>query len=621
MRPTHEAPPPEAGDAPAARPASYPDETGFAARRLRLARALASVDLSRWRTGYFEHGNDPGKYLPLHVMARLSLDPKDKDALRYINDERAPSQHFHFVMVNWARLIPMFRDALTEQTMTRFIEHAGRADAYTRIGGKGTENHKVMELAAGVVLPDYLDADTLANRPAAEAQQSGKDWLRWYVRNLYHVGQSEWDSSTYLLFDINAMLNIYDFSKDEECRLLARAALDWYLTMYVAKYTHGTHAGPKERGWTDGPMHAITDTAGWLWFGSRTEPSDKQLENARYAFHAALSAYRPNAVIFRIASRDLPEETFVVRSSKPNYWHGLNSAPLTPVANISQEQLLVHHDYTLGTLWYGEDFCTQLTRHQLVVTNPDGTTYALTGSQPGTYRGSNEFDPAQKIHTRWTAGQGTHIVRPDHTVDPVTAAAYVQYAQVDGTVVCMAEIPHGDENPFTYYTTPVEPTRAGEWYVMDLGAAYAAIFPLSATVEHGPGDEKFKQPVLRFPAMRSGWVLHVVPAKRYRDLDAFKAWLVEQKIDREGFERGMVLDVTTTDGRAVRMAYARGAGAARTTIDGRPVTLADWPLYESPYINHTPGVLSVNDGREGFVIDFTGEQPVYRPWNPTGVLP
>ncbi|MFW6066536.1 MAG: hypothetical protein ACOC9S_06920, partial [Planctomycetota bacterium] len=315
--------------APDADPRTYDDEEGFEQRSDALIRALATVDLRMYRMGYWSKGNDPGKYLPLHAMARLVLDADDPQAHKFLNDDRAPKQHYHFAAVNWSRLVPMFGEVLEPETREAFVAKASSRDSYISKAGRGTENHHVMQLTSGVVLPDYLDTTQFAGTAAPRARVLAKNWLRWYVRNLYRYGQSEWDSSTYMPFDINGMLNVYDFSKDEECRLLARAALDWYATALALKYVNGMHTGPKERGWTAKEFDSIADKICWLWWGSTGEPDEDTLSgNGRYALHAALSSWRPNKVVSNIARRNVQPLPAEYRNAKPNYWHGLDKPPI-----------------------------------------------------------------------------------------------------------------------------------------------------------------------------------------------------------------------------------------------------------------------------------------------------
>ncbi|MGC9455655.1 MAG: hypothetical protein ACP5HU_12455 [Phycisphaerae bacterium] len=593
---------PAAAATSVADPQTYDDEGGFQRRSEQIIRALATVDLGSYRRGYFT-GGDPGKYMPLHAMARLKLDPDDDQARKYLNDGRAPTQHYHFAAVNWARLIPEFSGALEPQTLETFTQKARERNSYISTSGRGTENHHVMQLTSGVVLPDYLDTDRFAGTTTARARAQAKQWLRWYVRNLYHYGQSEWDSSTYMMFDVNGMLNIYDFSKDPECRLLARAALDWYATTLALKYVNGMHTGPKERGWTDEEFDSIADMTCWLWWGSTGEPEEDTLRGARYTMHPITSSWRPNRVISNIARRRADPLPAEYRNAKPNYWHGLDKPPIEPVANVSQESLYITEHYTLGTMWWAEDVCTQLTRMQLGAGTDDGAV-AFTGSAPGTYNGQ----------PRYKAGQGTHIVRKSMQVDPQTIATYVQYAQVGPTVVCMAAFPVQADEKFTYFSTPVEFIRFGRWRTAQAGNTFIGVLPLTGTVEDRRlGD----MPAMVFPGERSGFVLQTADVNSFDSLAEFGGALEQLEIDLSEWTDSMKITTETMDGRNVTMQYRRGRDHADVSIDGEEVSYEDWAEYDGPHVRQSDGVLKVFDGTDGFVIDFSGQMPVYRPWNPT----
>ncbi len=597
----HQTDHPAVDDAPAASPLTYDDEDGFRRRADRTMRELATVDLGTYRRGYFA-GGDPGKYLPLHAMARLLLDADDEQAHHYLNDDRSPTEHYHFAAVNWARLIPLFGDALTTRTMRRFADNASNRNTYISTGGRGTENHHVMQLTAGVVLPDYLETNRFAAANIDVARERAKDWLRWYVRKLYHYGQSEWDSSTYMAFNINGLLNIYDFSHDPESRLLARAALDWYATAGALKYVNGMHSGPKERGWTERAFQSYGDQTLWLWWGSTGEPEDDTLRGARYAMHAITSSYRPNRVISNIARRNIEPLPAEYRNAKPNYWHGLDKPPKDPVKNVSQESLYITEHYTLGTMWWSEDVCTQLLRMQLGAKTEDGA-IGFTGSAPGTYNDQR----------RYKAGQGTHIMRPSMQVDPRTVATYVQYSQVGPTVICMAAFGSRAVDRFTYFSTPVEFIQFGHWRAARAGETFVGVLPLTETVEERTlGDLD----AMVFPGDESGFVLQTADTNSFGSLAEFGAALEKLDIDLSDWDESMKVAVETMDGRTVTMRYRRSRDHADVSIDGEPVSYENWREYDGPHVRQADGVLKVFDGTDGFLIDFTGDMPVYKPWNP-----
>ncbi|MFP4053188.1 MAG: hypothetical protein ACLFV7_04915 [Phycisphaerae bacterium] len=339
---------PEADKAPASSPTTYPDEKGFRARSQKVIEALSDEDLGKWRRGWFSRGGDPAKYLIGAAMARLLADPSDEQARKYMNDDRTYKEHYHFGTVNWARFNPLFaQSVLTGDTREKFTEAGFRYGSYS--SPRGTENHKVMWWTSANVLP-YYTGKGLSRRSVEATLKHAKKQLREYVKGLYHAGQGEWDSSTYLMFDVNGMLNIYDFSKDPESRLLAKAALDWYTTGYALKYTDGVFCAPNQRGYAPAPIKKIADQTGYLWWDTHKNISPDDLENARYTLHAITSSYRPNKVITRIARKQLPALPAEFRNTKPNYWHGLSQKP-TP--GVMKESVYLSEHYTMGSLWNG----------------------------------------------------------------------------------------------------------------------------------------------------------------------------------------------------------------------------------------------------------------------------
>lgn len=87
------------------------------------------------------------------------------------------------------------------------------------------------------------------------------------------------------------------------------------------------------------------------------------------------------------------------------------------------------------------------------------------------------------------------------------------------------------------------------------------------------------------------------------------------------FARMKIADDGFTDpaGRTLRMKFspdeggdAHGDRLADVNIDGKPVPANGWPLYSGPFVTQQPGVLTLTDGSDGYVVDFTGDLPVYR---------
>jgi hypothetical protein len=585
---------PGAEQAPASSPRTYPDAEGFDARRDKLIQSLVDEDLTKWRRGYFS-GGDPAKYSHGAVMAKLLANPKAADAIRLINDNRAFSQHYHFAAVNWGRFYPLFADVLTAETRRKFADKAFRYGSY--LSPRGTENHVVMWMTTVNVLPSYIDKG-LSHRPKDTTLRRGKQMLANYVKGLYAGGQGEWDSSTYLAFDVNGMLNVYDFAEDPEVRLLAKAALDWYAAAYALKYRDGVYTAPNQRGYAPGPVDKITDHIGWLWWDSDATIGPRDLGQARYAIHAATSGYRPNAVLTRIARKQLPELPFVARNTKPNYWGTKGS----PRPGMYPETLYVGKALSMGSVWRGHG--SQMTRFQIVV---------------DTDRGGKVFsggNPRKSDHRSKKTGIGFH----DGT------GRYSQQAQIENLFVSMSLATEGDDQAdYSYFLFPLEAriSRKGDWFVFKLGPAHVAVYPLGGKGEltlSPPNKRGRVEPMLKIPGRKSGFVVFALDQGQSVDL------LEKTKVDTAGFASNLAVSVEfpAPDGEkqhTLRMQFdpdpdgdAHGNRPAQVWIDGKKTRFEDWDVYQSPYIEQSDGVLGVNDGQTGFIVDFTGDLPVYKPW-------
>ena len=60
------------------------------------------------------------------------------------------------------------------------------------------------------------------------------------------------------------------------------------------------------------------------------------------------------------------------------------------------------------------------------------------------------------------------------------------------------------------------------------------------------------------------------------------------------------------------MQYQKGQKRAAVTINGQVLSFENWGIYDGPYLEHRDQKLKVTDGKEGFIVDFTGDLPVYR---------
>jgi hypothetical protein len=590
---------------------AYPDESGFAERRARILPALTQNDLDQWRRGFFA-GGDPGKYLPGPAMARLLADPADADALRLMNDARSPKENYHFAAINWARFLPLFGDKLTPETRAALAASASRYTNYLR--PSGTENHRTMNLVAANVIPHHLpEAERFGGAPRTEAIASARDQLRSYVKALYRGGQGEWDSPTYLMFTVHGLLNAYDFSPDPEVRLLAAAGLDILVAGQALKYRDGIFTGPNQRGYYDRPYASIADQTAWLWWGGSAPTDDADLRRWFYTIHPSTSSWRPDAVLTRIARKQLPGLPVTYRNTRANYWFGQQ---IPQVPDTYREHLHVSASFTLGSLESG--FGSQINRIHLVTTNGAAGPLALTGGHP------RKSDHNAKRLDELTYRDG--------------GGRYEQAAQFGPLLVNLARLP--DDEPVDHAfvsvpegVTPIEhPGRtagsAARW-VLRVGDTRVLVTPLGGSAALTPPDLNPKQIAAREKAAAAGkapaplpsilrivgrplvgFALLAAEASAHPDDDAFLAWAdATHRIDSAALATEGAVTVALPDGASHTVRHV--AGADRAGVE--PPLPAPAGPFSGPFVTLRDSVLTLTDGQAGYVVDFSGDLPVYRP--------
>lgn len=589
---------------------SYPLEAEFDRRAMIMLQGLASESLDKWRKGYFS-GGDPGKYLPCHAIAKLILNPADPEPAKYMNDDRSYKEHYHFAAVNWARFYPIFASVLTDETRAKFAKQCANYAAYLQHGG--TENHKIMWWTSANVLPYYIEGELFAGKKKDEALAIAKTILKNYVKSLYAVGQGEWDSSTYLVFDVNGFLNIYDFSKDEECRLLAKAALDWYAATYALKYRDGVFCAPNQRGFSNAAFKAHTDQLGFLWWGGNKKLSAKDCSDMRYAIHAITSSYRPNKVITNIALKKIKGLPIEQKNIKPNYWHGQN---IPPKPGNYYETFYMAQNYSMGSLWNGHG--SQITRFQIVASSPGGAVTFTGGS------------PRKSDHNglKTDFGYADGIGRYDQSI------------QTGPVYILMSKIPDKDEHDYVFFTIPdtSKPTLAGDWFVFEVDKTFLAVRALGAKAEIGETElnEKEKKeneknlakdkqaqfkplPILKIKGRKIGFIVQTAEKPKFSSLQEFMAQLEKTSVETANFANGEVI-YNDIDGRKIKMIFnpatlgdTQSDNIAECFVNDQKIDPKSWEkIYDGTVITQDNDIFTVSDGCESFTVDFSNDMPLYR---------
>lgn len=171
----------------------------------------------------------------------------------------------------------------------------------------------------------YLMAEATGNKEtAAKYKENIKD----YVYMLYNVGMMEWDSENYHGHTLAPYHNLYDFAKDPEVKLLAKAALDWLYAAGAVKYYRGGFGGPNARdyGGANVVFGANVASSLSLYFGENPIPDP---EPDRDDLYHVTSAYRPPEAVVALGKKQFtrPVEIF---ATKPVYKLWKAGEPVKP---------------------------------------------------------------------------------------------------------------------------------------------------------------------------------------------------------------------------------------------------------------------------------------------------
>jgi hypothetical protein len=419
---------------------------------------------------------------------------------------------YHFAVIGKTRIFFAQEKALPADILDWFREN--EAGHLTRFRAGGTENHQMMSRTSGYLFAERFEpGQERTGDPRTDHLAYFRKFLRDECKKLYTIGQGEWDSSTYVTFSVAGWANVYDFAADPDMRAIARAALDWYSVAYGLKYFHGLNAGPEARGFAHAPVDANSDILAWLWFGGapRGFTPDLRPENGavRYAIVPALSSYRPDPIVARLARKEVALP-FSVRASKPAYYGYTNS-------NVYQEALYFTRAYAMGTLYdptpgnkiVGEIW-PQTTQFKLAVPVPEKNTTVVFGA-----------------------------ANPYHRHFPVEGRSpHDQYHQARGAMANLCYVPNANADArATASSLLAVPTLAGDprvengWYVWQVGDAYVAARPLGANTrfvdlsdwsrrtQEKPKDGAVK--IAEYPGYRwlqtdgalCGWIIDTAPGR------------------------------------------------------------------------------------------------------------
>ncbi|MEM9328025.1 MAG: hypothetical protein AAGA85_20330 [Bacteroidota bacterium] len=514
----------------------------------------------------------------------------------------------------------------------------------------GTENHKTMWRSSALLYSQLFPEDALiSGYPAAEAARLTKQMLVDYMKRLLQVGNGEYDSEVYYPHSIEAFLNLYDFSPDPETKRFAQLILDYYFATYGLKVVDGAQAGAMKRGYLPDSELDEMEAMQWAFF-NRTS---RDMASAKVTIQQATTTYRPNRVIYNITRKNI-SLPFEAKMSRPFYhmdyphafaetfYHSahfaLGNVQMTIVDNPNQQMvwsviaegengpLAFSGGHPMRESTSGHSPYTQTLHSKgtiIVLTAPSqvaGST-AVIGPQGATLQRANlwhlpkehqplEFEQANR--QKYASAPLHPISEPDDT-SAESIADFWRQSQ-------------GSASTWFYYPKSIQPQWIDEVYYFDAHQVWVAVRPLTphhfrVAPSEDVVDELSSRKAKRFfqdyhllsvLGEASGYIVEVAEKSDYDSMAKFVRALETRTFTATGDLRSIAYE--SIHGDKMEMVYEPSGLRCQARINGE---VQDWSnhtegaVYQSPYIKVKDGVFTLDDGQEGYKVDFTGDRPIW----------
>lgn len=626
-------------------------------------------------------GGDPLKYDLPPATASLLLNQDVVRAKAFLSIPGNLRQQYHFACKNWARFYPLLADEMGDEWKNDFYYWVGKYAESRRpsdggremlplskshnligepgelLGGNtkdgGTENHKTMWRTSALLYAQlFPDTVHISGYTTKETAELVKPMLVDYMKRILQTGNGEYDSQVYYPHSIPGFLNLYDFSPDEETRMLAKFMLDYYYATYGLKVIDGTIAGPQKRGYLAKQEASEMETMLWAFFNN----TSRNMDEAHTIIHQTTTTYRPNKIICDIVNKNIPLP-FESKMSRPFYHmdyahafaetdycsntYAMGNVQMTIVDNPNQQMVWsLVAEGTNGPLCFsgghpmrestsGHSPYTQtlqskgtlmlLTAPTKIIENAD-TMVAPNYSKivrpnlwhlPSSEQGKNfELKNRQKY--------GRAELKPMLPLQSETAESYSRFFEENQGSACS----------WFYYPNQLEPIKKAGIWLFEANQTFVAVIPLTDLSEkiapskairnelNGSASKFFSDyNLLVFPGDISGYIVESGEKSEYKTLDNFLASIKKKtKIDSSKLQSNLQLNYSSLYGDKLEMQYIAEGLRCQAKINGKKQNWeknTNGAIYESPFIKIKDGKMEVTNGREGYLVEFVNDIPVW----------
>lgn len=502
------------------------------------------------------------------------------------------------------------------------------SNRYTFWQSGGTENFVNMLRTSGYLL---AQRGLKLNLPHANQRLQEKErWLHYKAHHTYRMGVSEWDSSTYTIYNLIGWLNLYDFAQDENIKKAAKAVLDYYASAIALKYTYGVYGGAEQRGGAVKSFASGTDFLGWLWFSEYIPTNPDFLKWAPYIqlIHPATSSYRPPQEAILLARKNY-NQTSYYQNVKGNY--GLSRLEIPEIFYIDRT-------YTLGTALVnnGEQVVNwklvsypQKSESALVVTGSNS--YLNTNHKNGV--GKTSFD--RYVQYRNIIAQLTYIpnkLKPEFrkqkfrnflsgTINKIPCGNTCKHqlrSQLN-SFIPVVKYPvkkvKGKYQVSNYISYPSEAkiVQKQEIYFLELNQTYAAIyaFPNQKNLQPKITKNRNYLEVSAPLGTLAGFIMEVGNQYEHQSFEQFQSTiLAKAKLDLTKTSQGK-LKYLDSQGNAIAIDYQSSKSQATWKVNNKKIDFNYAKLYQGDNLEVKNQVLKLKSKDSIYQIDYQNKIPIF----------
>jgi hypothetical protein len=505
------------------------------------------------------------------------------------------------------------RDVMSDETRA-VVRNAWKTYAPYR---GDTENHWAMYYStlflAAEQWPGLPGTEWFNGKSSEENRQEAKAYLIDWMRITTTIGQGEFDSPDYFAEYAISMVLLHDFAKDPEMQKRGGMMLDYILADFAVEHLDGQYLGGFSRIYQPAVFKPLLSTASayaYLYFGTG-EPT-----RSGWVLLAALSSYRLPEIIYRIAT-DREEPYLHTERKRVRNVIRFGTEKNPPVYKTTY----VTKEYGIGSLQGG--ILQPIQQHTWGVRYTYGRPYTtIFGLHP--YWSSDELgmffpEEIKPLIADVVASKSTYN-NPDKWTG---GSPYERTFQHRNTLLVLYDIPPGTVTehidgffPRNLQERILDPSG---WILCKAGETYIGWYPLQPgewTEElETTGQEKTSVgwPVdipkvretgnwrFRSHHLQNGYVIEVRSAREVGPFEHFAERLRTHLPVASLLPGDVHVDYTSIEGDRLAFAFPDGR-----TLNGKPVDLGTWKLFQGPFLNAEVGSqqLVITHGSQRRVLDF-----------------